>query len=553
MTQPPTSAPPRHQLLYAILLLGTGLLAFWQIGRLPLLDNDEPVYGQVAKEMAPAGWAGWLTPHYNGALWFDKPPLFYWLSALSVRVLGVSEWAVRLPSALLGVALVAVTCALARRAFPRAPRAGLWAGYVLATSVQFFLLARAAVTDMTLAVCLMTALLALYAWTTTGRGRWMALAGLMTGLAALAKGPVAIVLLGLHMVAFLCLTRQPRRLLAPALWGGFALCLVVSLPWYLAMIRLHGGAFVQGFLEANNVTRFLQPEHKATQNFFWYVPVFAGLFLPWTLTLPGALTAARAENQQERQEPSGPRPVLFLGLWSALVFLFFSFSQTKLLTYVFPIAPTVAILVGRWLAERSAQTPPDRAARVYGTVYAVGLMGVAGGLLAVGLQYHADRATIALWMAVLVTAAILSLTLAPTRGRWLAPGAAFALMLLIGWCSPTWKTRESEVSERGAGLAARQATAPGDPVYALHQRHPSLVYYSGRHVVFTDSLPDAVQDLNAHPGRVYEMQQSTLRELTQTYGLHGYRVLFRGTTTIVVQAAPAANETPYEQTPADKG
>lgn len=551
MTHQPHSDAIRHKQLFGLLLLGTGLVVFSQLGRLPLLDNDEPVYGQVAKEMA--GGAGWLTPHYNRAIWFDKPPLFYWISALSARVFGVSEWAVRLPSALLAVVLVAVTYALARRSFPQVPRVGLWAGFVLATCMQFFLLAHAAVTDMTLAVCLTTGLFALYVWTITDSGRWMVLAGVMTGLAALAKGPVAIVLLGLQMVAFLCVTRQARRLLAPALWGGFALCLVVALPWYLAMIRLHGDAFVQGFLEANNVTRFLQPEHKATQNFFWYVPVFAALFLPWTLALPGAFAAAVSQNKWERQEPNGPRPVLFLGLWSALVFLFFSFSQTKLWTYVFPIVPTVAILVGRWLAERSIQAQSDRTARIYGIVFAVALAGLAGGLLIGGLQYHADALTICLWMVTLLTAAVLSVTLPPARGRWLAPGAALALMLVIAWCSPTWKTRESEVSERNAGRAARQATKPGDTIYALDLRHPSLVFYSDRRVDFVDRHTDAVLDMNTHPGRVYEMQQSTLRDLVQNDDFHGYRVLYQGKTTLVIQATPTADGTPHEHTNADKG
>lgn len=526
---------------------------FWQLGHLPLLDNDEPVYGQVAKEMAQSGWTGWLTPHYNGGVWFDKPPLFYWLSALSMRAFGVSEWAARLPSALLSVALAAVTVALGRRAYPQTPRAGLWAGFALATCVQSFLLAHAAVTDMTLAVCLATALLALYGWTETGRGRWMVLAGAMTGLAALAKGPVAIVLLGAQMVAFLCLTRRAARLRSPALWGGFALCLAVSLPWYLAMISLHGDAFVRGFLEANNVTRFLQPEHRATQNFFWYVPVFAAMFLPWTLALPGALAAAREQNQRERQEPNGPRPTLFLGLWSALVFLFFSFSQTKLWTYVFPIAPTVAVLTGRWLAERSAQDHTDRTAHVYGVVYAVCLFGASGGLLALGRQYHADTGTVALWASVSTVGAVLSVALSPTRGRWLAPGAAVALVLLMTWCSPTWRTRGAEVSERSAGEAAKRATAPGETICALDLRHPSLVYYSGRHVVFVSSAPDAVRDMRARPGRVYVLKRGTLADLTQRHGFHGYRVLYRGTESTVIQATPTTNTTTHEQTSTAKG
>lgn len=522
-----------------LLLAGTALLSLWQLGRLPLIDNDEPVYGQVGKEMAHAGWAGWLTPHYNGGIWFDKPPLFYWLTALAMRALGVSEWAARLPSALLAVGLVATTYALARRAYPESPRAALWAGFVLATTAQFFLLAHAAVTDMTLAATMTLALYALYVWTQTSRGRWMALAGVMTGLATLTKGPVALVLLGLQAVAFLLLARRPRRLLVPALWGGLALCLLVALPWYLAMWRWHGSVFVQGFLEANNVTRYLQPEHKETQHPLWYVPVFAALFLPWTLALPGAVIEARDKNRRERQEPNHPRPTLFLGVWSALIFVFFSVSQTKLITYIFPMYPTVAILLGRWLAERSVQEQPDRASKVYAVVYAVALCGMAGGLAIVGLQYHADVTTLILWVGVAFAGAVLSVVLPPVRGRWLVPGAALALTLLIAWCSPTWRVRESEVSERQAAQAAVQATAPGETLYALGLRHPSLVYYSGRHVVFTDDGGEAVRDMSAHPGRVYETRKDILETLRSQYGFAGYHVLYTGKNTVVIQATPS--------------
>jgi len=337
--------------LLLALLLGTAWLTLWSLGSLPLTDVDEPVYGQVGREMARAGWAGWLTPHLGGQPWFDKPPLFYWLSALSMRAWGVSEWSARLPSAVLAVALVAATHALARRCFPQERRAGLWAGFALATCVQFFLLARAAVTDMTLALTLTLALGALYVWTQTGRGRWVALAGAMTGLAALTKGPVALVLIGVQAVAYLLLTRQPRRLLSAALWGGLALCLLVALPWYGAMIRLHGRLFVDGFLGANNVTRYLQAEHSATSSPLFFVPVLLGGFFPWSLLLPGASVVAWRQGRAVWAERKADNPALFLGLWIALVFVFFSASQSKLITYIFPLYPAAAVLVGAWLAS----------------------------------------------------------------------------------------------------------------------------------------------------------------------------------------------------------
>ena len=350
----PAAHPQVKQTLRLLALLaGTALLALWSLGSLPLIDVDEPVYGQVGKEMAHAGLSGWLSPRYGGQLWFDKPPLFYWLTALSMRLLGDTELAARLPSALLSVVLVAATYALARRAFPALPRAALWAGFVLATSVQFFVLARAAVTDMTLAVCLTGALYGLYAWTQTNGGRWMALAGLMTGLGMLAKGPVALVLVGVQAVAYLLLTRQPRRLLSPALWLGFALCLAVGLPWFLLMVHLHGQLFIQGFLEANNVTRYLKAEHQATSPAWYFLETLPLFFFPWSLPLPWVLAFAWRQGKAAYFQRAADNPTLFFGFWAVLVFLFFSASQSKLVTYIFPPVPR-ACRAGRGLAGKAA-------------------------------------------------------------------------------------------------------------------------------------------------------------------------------------------------------
>ncbi len=511
----------RHKRLFVLLLLGTGVLTLWQLGHLPLLDVDEPVYGEVGKEMAHASLAGWLSPHYNGALWFDKPPLFYWLTALSMRLFGVSEWAARLPSALLSVALVGATYGLARRAYPHVPQVGLWSGFVLATSVQFFLLSHAAVTDMTLACTLAAALLGVYGWAETGRGRWMAPAGAMTGLAALTKGPVAIVLIGLQVIVFLVATRRAKRLLSPALWGGFALCLLIALPWYLAMIRLHGGLFIQGFLEANNVTRYLKAEHRETQQFYYYIPVFCGFFLPWTLALPTAIASAVQSLRRERREHDSPQPTLFLILWFSLVFVFFSVSQTKLITYIFPVFPAAAILVGKAIVERVTVEMRDRTAWAFGLL----LLILAVAFAVVGRKYHVAPVTTNLW--VIVLGGALAAVLSPAvRGRWMAPGAALALILLIGWTSPTWKTRAADVSDRDAALVAARFTPPGTAVYALGMKHTSLVYYSNRRVIYGDDRAEAMQDMAAHPDHVYALGPHVLDDLRDHYGLRACRVLF---------------------------
>jgi len=526
---------PRERLWLALLLLGTALLSFWSLGSLPLVDVDEPVYGQVGKEMASAGLVGWLTPHNGGLPWFDKPPLFYWLTALSMRLFGVSEFAARFPSALLAMDLVAVTCALARRAYPQTPRAALWAGFALATSVQFFLLARAAVTDMTLALMLTSALLALYAWMQTDRGRWIALAGVMTGLAALTKGPVALVLIGVQTIAYLCLTRQVKRLLSPALWGGFALCLVVALPWFLAMIHLHRRLFIDGFLEANNITRYLQAEHRETSPFWFFLPVLLGGFFPWSLALPGALILAWRQGQEAWRARLADNPALFLGLWVALVFVFFSASQTKLWTYIFPLSPAAAVLVGRWMWKR-----PETLARFVGLRMYDAVLWLALGILlwTFGKRFGVASSTLLLWDLVLAATLCYMKLRRTQEDVWLAPGIATALFLLILWCSPTWKTREADVSERKMAAFAALTTPPDGVVHALGFKHPSLRYYSDRPVVYSDDHAAAAQDMKQHPGVVYAMRTSDEDELRGQYGVTDYNELWRYRRTVLVQATP---------------
>jgi len=524
---------PHERRWFWLLLLGTALCSLWALGALPLIDVDEPVYGQVGREMAHASWQDWLTPRLGRQPWFDKPPLFYWLTALSMRLFGVSEFAARLPSALEAVGLVAVTYALARRAFPETPRAGLWAGFVLATCVQLLILARAAVTDMTLVLTLIAALWALYVWTKTGQGRWIALCGVMTGLGCLAKGPVALVLIGVQAVGYLLLTRQAKRLLSPALWGGFALCLVIGLPWFLLMVHKHGQLFVNGFLEANNVTRYLKAEHTETSPFWFFLPVLLAGFLPWTLALPGTLVWLWQQGRSEWETRAADGPVLFLALWVVLVFGFFSASQSKLVTYIFPLYPALAVLVGLWLAK-----PSETFALVWPLIVYVGLNFVlASALVPVGHKFGIAGPTLALWV-VTLAGAIPFVVYGETRRVWLVPGVATALCVLILWCSPTWNVREADVSERKMARVANTLTPPDGVVHALGFKHPSLRFYSVRPVVYTDDHAAAAADMKAHPGVVYALRTSDLDEMRDKYGVTNVQEVYRYGKTALVRATP---------------
>lgn len=327
-------------------IVGLFALYFVRLGSYPLADPDEPIYGQIAKEMAQG--EGWLTPHYGGKVWFDKPPLYHWLSGACIRVLGPTELACRLPSAILAVALVLILYALVKHDFGR--RVALLSAVVFATCIQMIVLARAAVSDVTFAVCLFGAIYAYRRWLDSeGRARfgWMALCGASTGLGMLAKGPVAPLLLFLTFVIHLCWTRKLRRLVSLDALLGIAAMLLVGMPWFAAMYTINHDAFVKQFIQFHNLDRYTKPLHPGTTGkwyaYFFFIPVFFMFFFPWSVLLPAAMIRFRSANTG----------AMLATVWCAVVFIFFSFSKTKLVTYIFPTYPMAAMFIGIML-DRAA-------------------------------------------------------------------------------------------------------------------------------------------------------------------------------------------------------
>lgn len=326
-------------------ILGLFTLYFVRLGSYPLTDPDEPFYGQVAKGMARGD--GWLTPHYQNPgdaspqPWFDKPPLFYWASGFCAKVLGPTELACRLPSAILVLALIFVTYALVKHDFGK--RAAVLSAVVFATCIHAIVLARAAVTDVTFTTCLLGAIYAYRRWfDSEGRARygWMALCGAATGLGMLAKGPVAPLLLLLTFVIHLCWTRELKRLVSLDALVGVVLALVVGVPWFAAMYTMNHDAFVNQFIKFHNLDRYTKPLHPGTTGqwyaYFIFVPVFFMFFFPWSVLLPAAMIRFRSVN----------KGAMLATVWCAVVFIFFSISKTKLVTYIFPTYPMAALFIG---------------------------------------------------------------------------------------------------------------------------------------------------------------------------------------------------------------
>ncbi|NQT33198.1 MAG: glycosyltransferase family 39 protein [Candidatus Omnitrophica bacterium] len=324
-----------------IITLIAAFLFFFGLGNMALTDPDESFYAQSAREMLVSG--DWTTPRIFGSPQFEKPVLYYWLVILSYVFLGITEFSARFSSAVFAVAGVIGIYLLGRLMFSRL--CGYLSGLILATSALYLVLGRACVTDMVLTVFILYSLLFfLYAWEKHGRGYYI-LASIMAALAVLTKGPVGLFIPGAIVLLYILLNRQWKRLREVPIFWCIVVFLAVSVPWYVAVSRVHGSTFIGEFFGFQNITRFLHPEHRIGSSPFFYIPIVLGGVFPWTTFM----VAGAWDMYKRRDDTSltgGYRS--FLLIWFLVVFIFFSASRTKLVTYILPLFPVLALVAGRF-------------------------------------------------------------------------------------------------------------------------------------------------------------------------------------------------------------
>ena len=370
---------------------------FFRLGAIGLVGPDEPRYAQVAREMAVTG--DYVTPHLGGEPWFEKPVLYYWLTALAYKLHGVDESAARFASVVSAALGVGLAYWLGRAWL--GPRGGVLTGLILATSVLYFSLARAASMDMLLAASLTGAWTSLYfilfPSNETGLssdlkvGRhpclWHYLFYGFLAIAVLAKGPVGLILVGGSLLAFLILTRRPGVLRKLISVPGLFIFLAISLPWYWLCYRANGAAFIQEFIVQHNLERFATDRYRHSQPAWFYLGVLFAGFFPWVFQLvPAAVRLARERVVEYTRDRCRQ---IYFGSWVAVPLIFFTFSRAKLPGYILPIAPAVALLIAREFELCLSGDPRHKQNRwVYGLLWA---QAVSVLLLGVLLPYFAPR------------------------------------------------------------------------------------------------------------------------------------------------------------------
>ncbi len=404
-----------NELAMVAFVVAAALLFFVRLGS-PLQEPQEARFAEVARQML-AGHP-WVVPALPGQAFADKPPLLPWLVLLSYRIFGVHDWAARLVAGGAGFATVLLTWWWGRRLL--GPRAGFAGALILCLSAHFVYLGRLLTTDSLLAACVIAAWAAASKVSGPFSRGWWLVSALACGLGLLTKGPVALVLIAVPLLAYQWL--DPRSARPSWSWWALYIAIAVGLaaPWYAAQEAAQPG-FLVDFLWRQHVVRFAVPFDHEEPAWFFLPRLVLGM-LPWTLLLPGfARFLGRYSGRAAARRPAGLGPILLAFAWSLL---FFSASGCKRATYILPAMPPLALALGCYLEA----------------VVARGLAARVGSALARRVAAFAYRGT----QVVLVSGFAASLA-AASAGlfRWpmgigLAAAAVGGLWLVS---RPEWRTR----------------------------------------------------------------------------------------------------------------
>ena len=423
-------------LLWALLVVAVSLLVV-ETGHTPFFEPDESRYAEIPREMLATG--DLVAPRLNGHRYYEKPPLHYWAVAASMALFGETEAVARLPVKLSVVGMVLVTVLFARRRYGE--RVALLAGLIVATSFLVFALARLNIIDPPLSFALSSAAFAFAAFQEHEKAGDRARARVALYLlhfscaaAVMLKGFVGLVLPGGAILVWALLSR--RLSVVPKLFspGPLAVFLVLVLPWHVAMARRDAEWF-DFYVVGEHFRRYFETEHRRGAPPLLYVVALLAGIAPWSPflgRLAGAFPSIRRGEWRERGAEA------YLQVFWILVLLFFSLSRSKLVPYILPVWPAVAVLLALGL-ERARQ----RGVSLRRERWAAGLLfGVlAGGVAAFawgagmaaryGVEAEALCATVSLGAGALVS-------FLPARGdsrlqRRALPTERLALSIAVPW------------------------------------------------------------------------------------------------------------------------
>ena len=503
--------------ILSIIWLGT-------LGWRHLIPSDEGRYAEIAREMLMSG--NWIVPRYNDYLYFEKPPLQMWATALAFKLFGIGDWQARLWSgltSLMSIILVGITCG---RIWGL--RVGTSSALILASSPLWIIGGHFNSLDMGVAFFMSSALcclmLALHAPTRSKQERsWMLACWVMMALSVLSKGLIGIVLPSFVLVCY-SLTAMDWASWKRMHWiKGLIVFFIIVTPWFVLIIQSHP-SFYQFFFIHEHFDRFTTNEHQRTAPWHFFLPLLAVGFLPWLIQLPSAISCALKDRQTE----GGFKPIWLCFCWVFAITFFFSFSKSKLPGYILPVLPALAIITGVSVArlfEKKNQLSRQGATLWRLQLIAFGLLFTAGFFFISKVRETGEYYEVALYAkyAQIVTAALLigvigSLAAWVYRHNTIKSFLIFSMSVIT--LSLTAGIGHEAVGRLLSGYdmaqKAKPLIQPTDPLYSIGMLDHTVPYYLQHTVIMVNHKDELEFGITQEPDRWIPSEEAWI-EIWQQY------------------------------------
>ena len=332
---------PRATLWWLIPLLALWFALF--LGNRPFASPDEGRYVEIPREMVTTG--DYVTPRLNGVKYFEKPPLFYWTQAATIHLFGVNEWSMRLGCVLFAILGCVGTYLFGRRFYGQ--KTGLAACLILAMSPLYYALSRLIILDMAITTFVTLSLFSflLTVHTPTGRKRrlWAWAFYSCSALGVLTKGLMALAISGPVILIWALSTGRWKDLWPAYIPSGTIIFLTIAAPWHI-LASLQNAEFAYKYFIVEHFLRYTTSLHMRSQPILFFVPVLLLGFFPWITFLWNAIRAGLTSQINKQQRDI----TLFLLIWAGWTFGFFSISNSKLVPYILPCFPPLALILGAY-------------------------------------------------------------------------------------------------------------------------------------------------------------------------------------------------------------
>lgn len=472
------------------LLIVCYFIFFFNIGNYPLMDVDETRYVSMARDMFHC--KDFLTLYLNGEFFFEKPPLYFWGECLSFAIFGkVTEFTARFPVALYGTLSTLLLYFTGKKIVSR--RFGVISALILATTLEFVILAKFAILDIVVTTCVgfsvMFGFLTQFVQDKNKKYMWW-LFYIFSGLAVMAKGIPGFVVPFAVMFFVTIANKTFKQVFKPQyILPGFLLFFLIVLPWHLIMFKIHDPLFFHEYIIKHHIERFLNSnEINREQPFYFYILTVLWGLVPWIFSaIAVGITKLKSIKKFNVTELSNPQKyLLFNAIAFVVTMLFFSSSSTKLITYILPVYFFTACILGFVWEDYMFNKKYEKPINI--TVYILGGICILAGILTcfakfvLPAQTYSDLLTIKWFCVILVLAFGISSILCAVKKHPKGVFACYVLFILItsAFGTKLFYNMDYKFGQNDLMRFAKYAHENGKKVAVINdERKYSVVYYYG--------------------------------------------------------------------------